>query len=537
MRIRLALPLIMASILSGCAGAPPDRTAYLPVAPTAPPPPPPPPPIAMMAMRAPEAPPMDTERYSDVPLNSVKQVAVEPVATFSADVDTASYANMRRFIEGGSLPPSDAVRTEELVNYFTYGYPLPTSPDKPFAADLDLVPSPWADGRLLMRIGLQGYKLVQTEKPPINLTLLIDVSGSMSAPDKLPLAKKGLDLLIRDLGADDSVAIVVYAGAAGEVLPPTSGADKARILSALDSLSAGGSTAGGEGIQLAYRLARQNFSPDKVNRVMLLTDGDFNVGVTDDERLEDVIARERESGIYLSIVGFGTGNYNDALMQTLAQSGNGTASYVDSLSEARKVFIEDLSGNLFPIANDVKIQVEFNPARVLEYRLIGYETRLLNREDFNNDKADAGEVGSGHSVTALFELVSTENGRPWSDPLRYQQPPLTSASAGTEFANVKIRYKLPGQQTSELIERPVTVSNLRPSITRSAEATRWAAAVAGFAGILKNDPNIAAGFTLDDVISLASGARGEDPYGHRAEFVQIVRTARDIERSNTPLDR
>jgi Ca-activated chloride channel family protein len=348
---------------------------------------------------------VDRENYENVKINGVKVVAQEPVSTFSIDVDTASYSNVRRMLNQGYLPPKDAVRIEEMINYFDYGYDLPKSKEATFETTVKIVPSPWAEGKQLMHVAVQGYDIKADSRPPLNLTLLIDVSGSMSAQNKLPLAIQSLKLLINQMTANDHIAIAVYAGAAGTVLEPTSGADKSKIIAALEKLSAGGSTAGGEGLRLAYNLAKQNFSKNSVNRVILLSDGDFNVGISNPEQLEDFVSRERESGVYLSILGFGGGNYNDLLMQKLAQNGNGTAAYIDTLNEARKVFTDDLSGSMFSIANDVKIQVEFNPAKVAEYRLIGYETRLLNTEDFNNDKVDAGEIGAGSSVTAIYELT------------------------------------------------------------------------------------------------------------------------------------
>jgi Ca-activated chloride channel family protein len=319
---------------------------------------------------------------------------------------------------------------------------------------------------------------------------------------------------------------VVYAGAAGAVLEPTSGAEKGRILAALESLRAGGSTAGGEGLRLAYSLARQSFRKDGVNRVMLMTDGDFNVGLSNPERLEDFVSRERESGVYLSVIGFGEGNYNDALMQTLAQSGNGVAAYIDTLNEARKVFSDDLSGSMFPIAEDLKIQVDFNPAAVSEYRLIGYETRILNREDFNNDRVDAGDIGAGHSVTAIYELTPTGSKARLIDPSRYASPPKPTGPRASEVAYIKLRYKPPGSDTSQLIERPVTLSDAVPDLARASESTRFAVAVAGYGGLLKGDPYIDPSFDWEDVVAIASGAKGEDAFGYRAEFVQLARLAR-----------
>lgn len=466
----------------------------------------------------------EAERYPGAVANPIKRVAEEPVSTFSVDVDTASYANVRRFLNDGRRPPSDAVRVEELVNYFDYGYAKPADRAAPFQSFVAVTPSPWSSQRQIVQIGLQGYDLPQAGQPPLNLVFLVDTSGSMWSPDRLPLATKALNLLVDQLRPQDRVAIVAYAGSAGAVLAPTDGRSKLKVRCALQSLRAGGSTAGGQGLTLAYDLARQNFDPKAVNRVILLTDGDFNVGVADPAKLKDVVADKRKDGVYLSVYGFGRGNYNDLMMQTLAQNGNGTAAYIDTLNEARKLFREDFASSLFPIADDVKIQVEFNPATVSEYRLIGYETRLLAREDFNNDQVDAGEVGSGASVTALYEITPV-GARPSSDPLRYgSRKPATPAPTG-ELAYLKIRYKLPGQTTSKLMQRPIGGRDIYPSVQAAPEAARWALAVAAFGQMLKADPRINPSFGWAQVTDLAQGARGEDPYGLRAEFVQLVRAA------------
>ncbi|MFM7709092.1 MAG: vWA domain-containing protein, partial [Gammaproteobacteria bacterium] len=443
----------------------------------------------------------EQERYADLPPNPVQTVAEQPVSTFSVDVDTASYANVRRFLDRGELPPTDAVRIEEMLNYFRYDYARPGADGAPFAVHAELLPAPWKAGRQLLHIGLQGRSLPQGERPPLNLTLLVDVSGSMGSPDKLPLARKVLKEMLDRLYARDTLAMAVYAGAAGVVLPPTPGDRRGRILEALGSLEAGGSTAGGEGLRLAYDLARQGFEKGKVNRVMILTDGDFNVGLTDPAQLEDVVARERDGGVYLSVLGFGGGNYNDALMQRLAQRGNGIAAYIDSVAEGRKVLGADFAGSMLPIADDVKVQVEFNPQRVREYRLVGYESRMLRREDFANDRVDAGDVGSGHSVTAIYEIVTTDApaAATFNEPLRY--PPAGGPSAGAgaaggeqaktkadEFAFVRVRYKPPGSAESRLIERPVTARDRRPTLDAASESARFAAAVAGYGLLLRRDP-------------------------------------------------
>ncbi len=470
----------------------------------------------------------DTERYPDATPNPVKQVAAEPVSTFSIDVDTAAYANVRRFLKAGDLPPSDAVRVEELVNYFDYGYAPPPKGGDPFAAHAAIVPSPWSNERQVLHIGLQGYDIPAAEQPPLNLVFLVDTSGSMWSEDRLPLAKKALDLLIGQLGPRDRVAMVAYAGSAGAVLAPTGGDQKLKMRCALEALRSGGSTAGGAGLSLAYALAEQNFDKGAVNRVILLTDGDFNVGVTSEEKLEDFVARKRKTGVYLSVYGFGRGNYNDTMMQTLSQAGNGVAAYIDTLDEARKLLRDDFSGSLFPIADDVKVQVEFNPALVSEYRLIGYETRMLAREDFNNDQVDAGEVGSGASVTALYEI--TPVGASASvDPLRYGEAaerPAPRPGPNAEYAYVKVRYKAPGGETSKLMSRPVTQKDVS-DLADAPESTRWALAVAAFGQKLRGDPWVSKDYGWDEVERLAQGARGVDEFGLRAEFVGLVRAAKD----------
>ncbi|MBL8537495.1 MAG: VWA domain-containing protein [Hyphomonadaceae bacterium] len=509
-----------------------------------PPPPPPPPPVTAQDMAgygravrtapsttpyaqiAPQPMPgtIDRDQYEEIDPNPIHVATEDPVSTFSIDVDTASYSNVRRFLNEGRLPPRDAVRIEELINYFDYDYPLPRSRNEPFSTNVTVAPSPWAEGRQLVHIGLQGYDIVRSERPPLNLVLLIDVSGSMAPANKLPLALQGFRMLTEQLTARDKVSIVVYAGAAGAVLEPTPGNDRARILAALDNLHAGGSTAGGEGLRLAYALAQRNFSERAVNRVIIATDGDFNVGIADPAQLQDFVSRQRETGIYLSVLGFGGGNYNDALMQRLAQNGNGVAAYIDTLSEARRVLSDELNGALFPIANDVKIQVEFNPARVAEYRLIGYETRMLRREDFNNDAVDAGEIGAGHSVTAIYEITPV-GGPTFTEPLRYQRGGAVAPSTANEIAFLRIRYKLPGQDDSRLIERPITNGDAVANIARAPEHVRFATAVAGYGQLLRGDPYVGQGFGWNDVIALAQGARGRDEFGWRAEFVQLARAA------------
>ena len=466
------------------------------------------------------------DQFEAFDANPVRVAAEEPVSTFSIDVDTASYAFMRAALNRGVLPPPDAVRVEELVNYFPYDYAPPESSARPFAVHVSLMPTPWNDATRLLHIGIEGYALAPDARPPANLVFLIDSSGSMDAPDKLPLLVNSFRLLLDALAPDDTVAIVTYAGAAGTVLAPTPVAERAAIAAALESLRAGGSTAGAEGIRQAYRLAEQHFVDGGVNRVILATDGDFNVGITDPDELEGFVERKRKSGVFLSVLGFGMGNYNDALMQRLAQSGNGNAAYIDTLSEARKVLVEEAMSTLFPIARDVKIQVEFNPALVSEYRLIGYETRLLAREDFWNDKVDAGEIGAGHAVTALYEVTPVGSAAERIGPLRYRHREARSrAGHAGELATVSIRYKLPEAETSTEIVRHVTAAEAVESAADAPADVRFAAAVAAFGQLLRGGRYTGA-YGYDDVIAAAQAARGEDPFGYRAEFLGLVRLAK-----------
>ncbi|MFH1158086.1 MAG: VWA domain-containing protein [Pseudomonadota bacterium] len=467
------------------------------------------------------------DKFEHADENSVKEVAAEPVSTFSIDVDTASYAFARKMINQGVLPQKDAVRVEEMINYFDYNYPLADNKEQPFRPTIAVYDSPWKPGNKIVHIGIKGYDVAPAEKPRSNLVFLLDVSGSMNSPDKLPLLRNSLKMLVETLNPEDTVGIVVYAGSAGTVLEPTKISDKQKILDALDRLQAGGSTAGAEGVRQAYNLAEQNFVRDGVNRVILATDGDFNVGITNQEELKDFIERKRDTGISLSVLGFGEGNYNDSMMQTLAQNGNGNAAFIDTLGEARKVLVQEASSTLFTIAKDVKIQVEFNPSAVKEYRLIGYETRALKREDFNNDKVDAGEIGSGHAVTALYEI--TPSGAPaLVDNLRYDAD-KTKADAedrkgGNEYAFLKIRYKLPKEDASRLIERPITASD-EAGFDRLPDDIRFAAGVAGFGQLLKGG-KYTGNLTYDKVIEIANNARGKDEFGYRTEFVNLVRLAK-----------
>lgn len=474
----------------------------------------------------------DREKYRDVPANPVKIAATEPVSTFSADVDTASYSVVRRFLNDGRLPPSDAVRVEEMVNYFDYAYAVPQARDRPFQPTVAVYPTPWNADTEIVHIGIQGYGLPQGERPAVNLVLLLDVSGSMNAPDKLPLLQKSLSMLLKEMTARDRISIVVYAGSAGVVLEPTPGDQTAKITAALNNLSAGGSTAGGEGIRRAYELAEANMIKGGVNRVILASDGDFNVGITSPQQLEDFVARKRESGVTLTILGFGGGNYNDALMQTLAQAGNGNAAYIDNLNEARKVLVDEMSGTLFTIAGDVKFQIEFNPACIAEYRLIGYETRLLETADFNNDKVDAGDIGAGHRATAMYEVTHVGSAARLTDPLRYGKPEAVAADC-REMAHLKMRYKLPGETASKLIERPIVAADRSASLDRLNGDFKFAAAVAGFAQILRGDPYLKS-FGYSRVMELAQAGKGADPFGYRAEFISLVRLAESAT-SLTPL--
>ena len=473
---------------------------------------------------------IDTEKYPDAKPNPVKAVAAEPVSTFSIDVDTASYSNVRRFLHEGQLPPKDAVRIEEMVNYFDYHYPLPKAQTRPFEPTIALAPSPWASGKTLLHIGLQGYDIRPAVRPPLNLVLLLDTSGSMDEPNKLPLVKQSVRVLVDELTAKDHVAIVAYAGSAGIVLDPTPGNEKGKILGALDKLSAGGSTAGGEGIALAYTLAERNFQKGAVNRVIQATDGDFNVGIADPKRLEDFVSRKRDSGIYLTELGFGEGNYRDDMTQKLAQAGNGIAAYIDTLAEARKVLHDQMQSALLPIADDVKIQVEFNPGRVAEYRLIGYETRMLNREDFSNDRVDAGEIGA--DVTAIYELTPP-GGKTLIEPLRYGAAAPTPTKS-SEIAFLRIRYKPPGGKTSILIERPITDKDAYATMAAAPESTRFASAVAGYGQLLRGDAYVDKNYAWSDVIALANGAKGSDEFGWRSEFVQLARAAQAAKAAPDP---
>ena len=462
----------------------------------------------------------NTEAYANETPNPVKVTAEEPVSTFSIDVDTASYAVIRSTLNAGGLPAPDQVRIEEMINYFPYAYTAPGDGEA-FRSTISVMPTPWNPGTRLVSIGLQGAMPAITDRPPLNLVFLIDTSGSMEDANKLGLLKQSFSMMLAELRPEDQIAIVTYAGSAGEVLPPTRASDKTAILAALDALAAGGSTAGAEGLELAYQVAEGMANDGTVSRILLATDGDFNVGVSDPDGLEAYVAKKRDGGTYLSVLGFGRGNLDDAVMQSLAQNGNGTAAYIDTLGEARKVLVDQLTGALFPIADDVKIQIEWNPAEVAEYRLIGYETRALRREDFNNDAVDAGEIGAGTQVTAIYEVTAPGSDALLNDPLRYGSTP--PADGATELGILKVRAKAPGAQTSDLIETPITGTE------PATDDARFAAAIAGF-GQLLQDSVYLNDWGWDEAIALALSARGDDAYGYRIEAVNLMRLAQSLDR-------
>ena len=468
--------------------------------------------------------PAEGEKFTKFDDNGAKAVKTSPVSTFSIDVDTASYARVRAMLNTGNLPPKDMVRVEEMVNYFNYSYPLPEDKSQPFKPTITITQTPWNEHTKLMHIGIKGFDVEVAEQPKANLVFLLDVSGSMGAPNKLPLLIKSFRLLLQKLNPTDTVSIVTYAGRAATVLKPTKVVDREAIISALENLHAGGSTGGAQGIEQAYRLAKQGFVKGGVNRVMLATDGDFNVGISDPDQLKTFIAEKRKSGIYLSVFGFGTGNYNDALMQSLAQNGNGQAAYIDTLSEAQKTLVEEAGGTLFPIATDVKIQMEFNPAKISEYRLIGYETRALEREDFNNDKVDAGDIGSGHTVTAIYELTPVGSPAVLNDPLRYGKKEKIADSPYGEIGFLKMRYKLPGESKSKLLKTPVMM--LDPAISKPAfsQDATFATAVAAFGQKLRGNSSLE-DFSYRDIAEMANSAKGSDKFGYRSAFIQLARMA------------
>ncbi len=466
----------------------------------------------------------NTESYARVDETAFVSVHDQPLSTFSIDVDTASYSNVRRFLRGGSLPPPDAVRVEEMLNYFHYRYPAPTDA-RPFSVHAEVANAPWSTGHRLLLVGLQARTITQEQTPPRNLVFLIDVSGSMGSPDKLPLLKAGLTLLARQLREQDRIAIVVYAGASGLVLPPVAGSYQAAIINALDRLEAGGSTNGADGIELAYQMAQRSFIVGGVNRVVLATDGDFNVGITDLGSLTRLIEQKRETGVFLSVLGFGSGNLKDSTMESLADRGNGNYAYIDSMREAQRALVRESGGTLVTLAKDVKLQLEMNPAQVAGYRLIGYENRRLAAQDFNDDRKDAGEIGAGHSVTALYEIIpqGSDEGVPGSiDPLRYQQPASAANVVSDELATIKVRYKQPDARESTRFS--IAVRDRGTAIDGASDNLRWAAAVAGF-GMILGQSEHRGDASLPGVMRLAQSALSNDPHEDRAELIDLMRTA------------
>ena len=471
-------------------------------------------------------PQFNTEGYSTIHENEFLKATKNPLSTFSIDVDVASYANLRRFLNNGQKPPIDAVRIEEMINYFNYEYPQPKGED-PFSINTEIASCPWNEDHKLVHIGLQGKNIPIENLPPSNLVFLIDVSGSMQSANKLPLLKSAFKMLVEKMRDEDRVAMVVYAGAAGLVLPSTPGSEKHKIMQALDRLTAGGSTAGGAGIKLAYEVAKENFQEEGNNRIILATDGDFNVGASSNAAMERLIEKKREEGVFLTVVGFGMGNYKDDKMEILADKGNGNYAYIDNLQEAKKVFVSEFGGTLFTIAKDVKFQIEFNPAKVQAYRLIGYENRRLKDEDFNDDQKDAGELGSGHTVTALYEIIPTGVRSEFIksvDPLRYQKNDVVELSYDTrELMTLKLRYKRPDGDKSKLLTR--TVLDKHRDWDNTSENFRWSAAVAEF-GMLIRESKFSQDADLASVIDLAKGARGKDEEGYRSEFIRLVESSR-----------
>jgi Ca-activated chloride channel family protein len=470
----------------------------------------------------------NTEEYSNISENGFHKVTDDPLSTFSIDVDAASYSNVRRYLNNNQLPPAGAVRTEEMINYFKYQYPQPTGKD-PFSINTEISDCPWNNKNRLVLIGLQGKNIPVENLPASNLVFLIDVSGSMFDENKLPLVKASLKMLTDQLREEDRISIVVYAGNAGMVLPSTNGNNKIKIKTAIDALEAGGSTAGGAGIELAYKTAQENFMHEGNNRIILCTDGDFNIGASSDDNVVRLIEKERTKGIYLSVLGFGMGNYKDSKMEQLADKGNGNYAYIDGINEAKKVLVNEFGGTLFTIAKDVKLQIEFNPEKVAGYRLIGYENRLLNKEDFNDDKKDAGELGSGHTVTALYEIIPAGVKSEFLknvDPLKYQKnnPKITS-SFNDEMLTVKFRYKSPDKDNSELIVHPVVDKIV--NINNTSDNFRFATSVTDFAMQLRNS-QYKGNSSYEQVINLANASLGKDTEGYRKEFVSLVKKAEKL---------
>ncbi|MBN1926017.1 MAG: von Willebrand factor type A domain-containing protein [Prolixibacteraceae bacterium] len=469
----------------------------------------------------------NTEDYSAIHESGFRSVRLNPLSTFSIDVDNASYSNIRRFINMGQLPPADAVRIEEMINYFNYNYPEPEG-EIPFSVSTEFNTCPWNEKHGLMLVALKAKSIEKENLPPSNLVFLLDVSGSMNAPNKLPLVKSAMKMLVNELRPQDKVAIVVYAGAAGVVLEATPGTNQKKIIDALENLNAGGSTAGGEGLQLAYKIAEENMVENGNNRIILATDGDFNVGPSSDAELEHMVEKNREKGVYLTVLGFGMGNYKDNKLETIADKGNGNYAYIDNIQEARKVFIGEFGATLFTLANDVKIQVEFNPEKVKGYRLVGYENRLLNEEDFKNDKKDAGEMGAGHTITALYEIIpaGSDEQVPEAEPLKYQERNKQEKSNfKNEIATVKIRYKTPGEQSSQLYTH--TVDSGKNKTEMNSENFKLAAAVAQF-GMLLRDSEYKGSSSFENTIGLARQAMGNDEEGYIAEMINLVKTAKTL---------
>lgn len=475
------------------------------------------------------------EKYQKIEPSDVFSTLEQSVSTFSIDVDTGSYSNVRRMLNDGYMPPSDAVRLEEFVNYFNYDYPAPDSQDMPFSVSTEVMGAPWNRHAKLVQIGIKGYEEVSQELPPSNLVFLVDVSGSMQSDDKLGLVKKALKMLAKGSREQDTISLVVYAGASGVVLEPTAANDRVKIEQALDSLTAGGSTNGGAGIELAYKMAEQAFIKDGINRVILATDGDFNVGTVSQQQLIDMIERKRKTGISFSALGFGSGNYNEHLMEQLADKGNGNYGYIDNLMEAKKLLVDQRAGTLLTIAKDVKIQVEFNPAVIAEYRLLGYQNRMLEREDFNNDKVDAGEIGAGHTVTALYEVVLVESDGQKMEPLRYSTHKNTTQKLAqkqaaenklNEAAMVSLRYKLPDEETSTLYRDYLKKTDLMAA--EGGDNIRFAASVAGFAELLRGGQFLGE-WNWDDAKALAQESKGKDLEGYRGELIQLVGMAQILD--------
>lgn len=463
----------------------------------------------------------NTEKYKNFSDNPIQLAAENPVSTFSIDVDTGSYSNVRRMLNTGTRPPADSVRAEEIINYFDFGYIAPISRKQPFSVTTEIATAPWNSKHQLMLVGIKGYEVARSQIPAANIVFLIDTSGSMSPADRLPLLISSLKQMVNKLRPQDRVSIVVYAGSAGLVLPATSGDDKTSILQALDKLQAGGSTNGGQGIELAYKVAKDNLISNGVNRVILATDGDFNVGISNTEMLKTLVADQRKSGIALTTLGFGQGNYNDEMAEQLADVGNGNHAYIDNLNEGKKVLVEEMSSTMMTIAQDVKIQIEFNPAVVAEYRLIGYENRKLNREDFNNDKIDAGEIGAGHDVTALYEITLVGSGGESVSPLRYGKAAAAINQKSNEIALLKLRYKQPGADQSKLIEQPMLRSQIS---AKASDRLKMAAALAAYADLLRGGKN-SGQFKWNDVKQLAASVSLPDSWGYRAEFMGLIEQA------------